>query len=243
MVRRGSSNGTRRHSRSSSSSFPLIFSGFALVNLAIVPGIPETLALSDYESFVTEDTIVEYGQSLSYFLAFILALLIAVGCCRAKRTLHGVLYLVLALGLFFIAGEEISWGQRIFDIALPAYFEERNNQQEITIYNLSGVSDLFDHMYIVVGLYGSLMSVVLPRRIRRDHDYTVELLVPDRILALYFIPAAAFYFYWHYLRLPFYDRFAVGSHHQEPAELLLALGILLFVTINRYRQVVARSPG
>ncbi len=44
--------------------------------------------------------------------------------------------LALALFLFFAAGEEISWGQRIFGIKTPAYFQSYNTQQETNIHNL-----------------------------------------------------------------------------------------------------------
>jgi hypothetical protein len=39
---------------------------------------------------------------------------------------HGILYGLLAIGLMFTSLEEISWTQRIFDIANPAYYELNN---------------------------------------------------------------------------------------------------------------------
>lgn len=45
-------------------------------------------------------------------------------------------YLALALFFFFIAGEEISWGQRIFNIATPESLAEANAQQETNLHNL-----------------------------------------------------------------------------------------------------------
>lgn len=46
-------------------------------------------------------------------------------------------YLVGAcVSFFFAAGEEISWGQRIFNIASSDYFLEKNLQQEINLHNL-----------------------------------------------------------------------------------------------------------
>ncbi len=45
----------------------------------------------------------------------------------------------LFLGLIFTfgAGEEISWGQRIFDFKSNEFFQEHNTQGEITLHNLS----------------------------------------------------------------------------------------------------------
>lgn len=50
-------------------------------------------------------------------------------------------YLALALFFFFIAGEEISWGQRIFNIATPESIAEVNAQQETNLHNL----DIFEY--------------------------------------------------------------------------------------------------
>lgn len=42
----------------------------------------------------------------------------------------------LALGCFAIAGEEISWGQRLLAIAPPEYLLQNNFQQELNVHNL-----------------------------------------------------------------------------------------------------------
>ena len=47
--------------------------------------------------------------------------------------------------LFFIAGEEISWGQRIFGYMTPDWVAERNIQKEFNLHNL-GV--LFGSLYL-----------------------------------------------------------------------------------------------
>ncbi|MBP1768446.1 MAG: hypothetical protein H6P98_2561, partial [Candidatus Aminicenantes bacterium] len=44
--------------------------------------------------------------------------------------------LLLALVFFLGAGEEISWGQRIFHIRPPEYFQSKNVQHELNIHNL-----------------------------------------------------------------------------------------------------------
>jgi hypothetical protein len=42
----------------------------------------------------------------------------------------------LALALFFVAGEEISWGQRILGIKSSEFFQEKNAQGETNLHNL-----------------------------------------------------------------------------------------------------------
>jgi hypothetical protein len=44
--------------------------------------------------------------------------------------------ITVALGLFFGFGEEISWGQRIFNIIPGDFFMKKNLQQELNIHNL-----------------------------------------------------------------------------------------------------------
>jgi hypothetical protein len=43
---------------------------------------------------------------------------------------------LIGLGSFFVCGEEISWGQRIFNFKTSAYFQEHNSQDEENIHNL-----------------------------------------------------------------------------------------------------------
>lgn len=52
---------------------------------------------------------------------------------KAKRN---IFYLLLALFFLVCFGEEISWGQRIFNLKTPELFEEDNAQHEINFHNL-----------------------------------------------------------------------------------------------------------
>ncbi|RKT01267.1 hypothetical protein BCF58_0485 [Chryseobacterium defluvii] len=44
--------------------------------------------------------------------------------------------LLMALGMFFGGGEEISWGQRIFNVQSSEFFKENNAQQETNLHNM-----------------------------------------------------------------------------------------------------------
>jgi hypothetical protein len=88
-----------------------------------------------------EDGIVETGTAVFYFLAgCFLLYLFARSKSQTKRYFLGTrrnLFL-LGAGLLFIffAGEEISWGQRLFHIHTPDYFLVHNEQRELNIHNL-----------------------------------------------------------------------------------------------------------
>ena len=44
---------------------------------------------------------------------------------------------MLSIVFFLIAGEEISWGQRIFDLATPDYLSSVNEQDELNFHNIN----------------------------------------------------------------------------------------------------------
>ncbi len=67
---------------------------------------------------------------------------------------------LLAFLFFFAAGEEISWGQRIFGIETPEFFMERNLQQETNLHNLV-VGDVKINKLIFSQLLFGVMAIYL----------------------------------------------------------------------------------
>ena len=113
----------------------------------------KVLSPNIYQYFIKEDSLSEYAQSVFYLLGSVFALLTVSRCLRNRLYLHGTLYGILALGLFFIAMEEISWGQRIVGITNPDYFNKHNVQNELTLHNLDSVQPLLRHMFIAIGFW------------------------------------------------------------------------------------------
>ena len=72
----------------------------------------------------TEDSTIEWLTFISYFLAFIFSLSITIIYCRSNSALLSIMYMLFSVGLFFIAMEEISWGQRIFHVSTPELLPE-----------------------------------------------------------------------------------------------------------------------
>ena len=74
------------------------------------------------------------------FTFFLGAALAGVGIVRkhSARMDRRVLCILLGLAVFYLvcAGEELSWGQRVFGFATPEAIVERNQQQEFNIHNL-----------------------------------------------------------------------------------------------------------
>jgi hypothetical protein len=104
---------------------------------ALVGVISSNMNLQWYEGFyVREDGIVEWLT--------VLGLLVGSIACfhRAKilRPFRGTLFIscTIFLGFLFLfgLGEEISWGQRIFDIKSSEFFLKNNSQGETNLHNL-----------------------------------------------------------------------------------------------------------
>lgn len=88
-----------------------------------------------YNLFVEEDGIIEYSTAiflLSVSLYLINKLLKTVKVISSKNI--GII--LFSIIFFFGFGEEISWGQRIFNIETPDFFIENNLQSETNIHNL-----------------------------------------------------------------------------------------------------------
>lgn len=89
------------------------------------------------ERFVVEDGFVEWGTSLALFVGFIIA--VRRFFLSQHRFAWGgkLILLFIAFVCLFGAGEEISWGQRVFGIETPESFKERNAQEEFNLHNLT----------------------------------------------------------------------------------------------------------
>lgn len=89
----------------------------------------------DAEALFQEDALFENLSAIFYFLS---AGIFLWGFFKqpAKRKYWCLFFAVL---LFFVGGEEISWGQRIFGIVTPDTLETVNVQGEFNIHNINGI--------------------------------------------------------------------------------------------------------
>ncbi len=89
-----------------------------------------------FEKFVQEDGIAEWLTVAGLLSGSVVCLIRFVGLFRKKSKWFLFVTFCIGLFLFFAAGEEVSWGQRIFGIQTPEYFEKHNSQQELNLHNL-----------------------------------------------------------------------------------------------------------
>ncbi|TDS10971.1 hypothetical protein [Sphingobacterium paludis] len=88
------------------------------------------------EVYAVEDGFVENWTLVPLLFATIYALYQVASHGRYKTWHFNVLMLLVALFSFFVAGEEISWGQRVFDVQSSEFFKQHNSQAETNLHNM-----------------------------------------------------------------------------------------------------------
>lgn len=112
---------------------------YGLMALMIVVGF--FIAANNEDAFrnvyVREDGVLEYFTALTLFAVAVLCLVRLV----RDRHAHGRAFVLtnslIILLMVFGAGEEISWGQRIFGVETGEFFLENNRQNETNLHNLT----------------------------------------------------------------------------------------------------------
>ena len=188
-----------------------------------------------------EDMWIENGTAIGYGVGGIFFFFAA---WRAPQLKNGARswakVMTIAWGLIgvFLAGEEISWGQRIFGIATPEVISEDSTQNEINIHNLAFVEDNSDlSEYRMLSIYMVLGGLGIPiiARIRWGKKlvgWTYFPVVPWCYTALW----VGAYVYGKYYR----NWAPIPDLHPENAateirELMVALGTAFFGAHTLFR--------
>lgn len=200
--------------------------------IKIVSGIEDTF----YENLTKEDGVIENATVFVYFYSFIFSLLIAKEF-KSKKILFA-LFLILGMGFFFIALEEISWGQRMLDFESPDWFPE-NIQDETTIHNLELFQSHRNTAYVVVSFIGAFSWAIFPqikrivKNVGKNYEIFLEYAIPSKFLFSYFFSVLIFKLTMKFMPREFIDgRISLDffiNYDSEFFELILALGIMLFV--------------
>jgi len=119
-----------------------------------------------------------YFENVGAFSLFMTSLLFFYGFVIARKSLDKswpslvkkLVYLGLALLFFFGAGEEISWGQRIFGFKTPEPLAQVNKQDELNLHNLTAMENskfftadrLFDVFWFLFGVLTPAAALLLP---------------------------------------------------------------------------------
>jgi hypothetical protein len=105
--------------------YTLTIIAVVLACYAIYPLLPEkTIAYLE-----KEDHFFEWATAISFLIGSILFF-------AAFRVNRSIFLLMLAVMLFFGAGEEISWGQRLAHFQTPSTLDNHNVQHEFNLHNI-----------------------------------------------------------------------------------------------------------
>jgi hypothetical protein len=206
---------------------------FAAPCVVALAGVAAALASKSlYKLLVDEDGVFEWGQVGFYFATWVLCLFVLRHHFQVRNKLIGALYVVLAVGLVFLMGEEVSWGQRIVGWETPAAFTDANKQDETNLHNIHGVGHAFKWVQLLVGAYGTILPLVFlrPPAVPRLRPL-IDAVVPHFTLIPYFLPMFVWKLYRNLFEEPTRFYYAIARYN-EVIELILAMGFCLFLVFQ-----------
>jgi len=136
-----------------------------------------------------EDHIIEWITFLGFAAATIIGFLTLKKHHRSMSRLARAYMLFLFIFALVCAGEEVSWGQRIFGFKTPEKIEKINEQQEFNMHNLhlkyihpKGIFTL------AVELFGIVTPVIFLRGMRRSQSGMRRFISPPALVPAFIIP-------------------------------------------------------
>jgi hypothetical protein len=109
-----------------------------------------------FQNYIKEDGLVEYLTAGFLFFSSLVCFYRVFHYRKMKKNLWVLTWTLLAFLFFFAAGEEISWGQRIFGVQSSEFFQHYNKQGETNLHNLT-----FKGKNMNIIIFSRLMFVVL----------------------------------------------------------------------------------
>ena len=194
--------------------FPIIYLLFIYGLVYILPYGRDLIGISWFDWLRSEDGPLEWIQFIEYAVSSLLTLLIFIRA-KKKKDLNSIIWLIIAFLSFIIAGEEISWGERITGIGINS-ISNMNVQGETNFHNLPFfhnflLDPIFEISCIFLGWIGW-------RRFKNIKAF------PSKDLSLYFLFVALFYFYFD---VSWASTTQQIRNDQEIFEFLLSTGIFL----------------
>lgn len=198
-----------------------------LVVLMLVTGF--VLFYTNRDLFVRytyEDGLIEWLTVLGLLLGSAICVYRFATLLKKKSWIFLLITLLLGIMLFVVAGEEVSWGQRIFGIQSSEFFTKNNLQKETNFHNMVVDGVKINKVIFTFGLIAALgiFLIVLPLLYRRYDNIRAwadswGILIPQP-----------------YQIAAFLALFAITAllKHEKNAELLECGAALLFFLIVRY---------
>ncbi len=114
-----------------------------------------------FDRYVAEDNIVEWLTILGLLLGSFVCFARFIKFLRKRSWMFLAITFLLGLMLFVVAGEEISWGQRLLGIEASEYFQKNNLQKETNFHNLVVNGVKINKVVFSIGLIAVLAVYLL----------------------------------------------------------------------------------
>ena len=208
--------------------FPIYYLLFIYCFVYILPYGKFFIGISWFDWLKSEDGLLEWMQFIEYALSSLLAFLIFLR--SKKKDFNTFIWLLIAFLSFLIAGEEISWGERIFGYSIES-IKELSIQDETNIHNLP-----FFHNFILDPAL-QIICIFLGWIGWRKWPYLTS--IPSKKFSLFFLSVSLYFFYYE---ISWFSTVAHIRNDQEIFEFLLSSGLFLhcwesfknlFMTVNK----------
>jgi hypothetical protein len=188
-----------------------------------------------YKRIGSEDNLIEWLQVLIYVSSSILAFLLSLRFRNVSKIMFAI-FLILSFAFLFVAGEEISWGQRLFGIEADGVFDgeteipvlKKNVQSETNLHNFGAIHSKVGYIYLGIGAYGIFswfFACILTKVFKLKKGIR-------KYLRYFTVPPYLFpYFFATSINLKVVSSRGVGPQEYEIAELILSLGILITMVL------------
>lgn len=145
-----------------------------------------------FRAVTAEDSLLEWIQVAALLVTVVALGRLTVLLVRDGERARGLLFGTLALGAFFVAAEEVSWGQRIIGLVTPDELDAINKQGELNLHNIETLEKAFYFGELVVGVFAVLVPILYAaRRMPFDRIRHVWLFIPPlALMTLFALPAA-----------------------------------------------------
>ena len=208
--------------------FPIYYLLFIYCFVYILPYGKIIIGVSWFDWFRSEDGPLEWIQFFEYGLSSIIAFFIFIKV-KKKKEINSIIWILIALFSFLIAGEEISWGERITGIGIDS-ISTLNIQGETNFHNLPFfhnylLDPVFEISCIFLGWFGW-------KRFKKIDAF------PSKNLSLFFLFVALFYFYFD---ISWASTTQQIRNDQEIFEFLLSTGLFLHCLKNLKKRLKKTS--
>ena len=185
-----------------------------VVYILLAYGVLHFLPFQILGWLANEDGLAEWLQFCGYLFAGFSALVVLVKGRFSSSSVQVFWWILLTIFCFFIAGEEISWGERITGIGFDT-LRDLSTQGESNFHNLEEIQTYLHFSFIASGLFFGWIGWRFWPSIQA---------FPAKRFSLYFLFVALFYTYFDLSYIVYGDRI---RNYQEVFELLMALGLFL----------------